>query len=211
MTVAKNSRRGRPTPLQLEKRKQRVLEVAGALFVRHGFAGTTVSEIAKRSRVSPRLISAHFGDKTRIFAEVIRENNSQALHLAEETGPGGSLEEILFGVARFAWTMAYSPSAISFLRLLVGEGGRFTDKTSEIAKRASDDFFGRMEGIFIDLMQRGLVPDGDAQRLAKYFVDLIVGFSLVQAGMGYWDRVPDDDEIKDKIGLFCRSIALPQA
>jgi hypothetical protein len=64
-----------------------------------------------------------------------------------------------------------------------------------------------MEGIFADLIARGLLARNDPARLAKYFVDLIVGFALVQAGMGYRDRVSDDAELRDKITFFCRGMA----
>lgn len=210
-TLAKRSLkkpvRGRPTQSELEKRKARVLEVAEDLFMTRGYAGTSVSEISKRSRVSPRLIASHFGDKAEIFTQIINARNVRASLLAEETSFGDTLEGILFGAAKFAWTAAYSPGAIRFLRLVVGEGERFETHTAMIAKVSSEQFYGDMEKIFARLKERGLVEISDPARAAKFFIDLIVGYSPPQAAMGFWDRVPDDNELRDKVAFFVRAIA----
>lgn len=199
------ARSGRPTPAQLEARKARVLEIATKLFIERGYAATPVSEIARLSRVSPRLITAHFGDKPEIFTAIIMQANERAFSAANEIEPNEKLEEVLLRAARFAWKTCYSPNAISFLRMAVGEGERMADQTSAIAERSSDHFFEEIETFFIYLLGKGMIESGDPKRLAKYFVDLMVGFSLVQAGMGYWDRVPDDAELRDKIMFFCRA------
>lgn len=200
--------RGRPTPADLETRKARVLEVAEALFVRRGLSATSVNEIARRSGVTTRLVTAHFGSKIDLFLRIITDKNARALDLVAEAGKGEKLDEILFDMAKFAWNVAYAPSAIDILRIVVGEGERLLETTSRIALDASDHFFRGMEDIFKELIRRGLISDPDAAKLAKYFVDLMVGFSLIQAGMGYWDRVPSDAELRDKVGFFCRGIAV---
>jgi AcrR family transcriptional regulator len=203
MPPAKKPPRGRPTQSDLEKRKARVLEVASKLFMTRGYAGTSLAEVSKLARVSPRMISAHFGNKADVFTQIILERSAVASQLAAETSSGTTLEEILYGAARFAWTAAYSPGAISFLRLVVGEGERFETHTAEIARTTSAVFYGEMERIFVDLAERKLISISDPKAISKYFIDLIVGFSPPQAAMGYWDLVPDDDEVRGKVHFFC--------
>jgi TetR/AcrR family transcriptional repressor of mexJK operon len=206
MPSAKRPPRGRPTQSDLEKRKARVLEVASKLFMTHGYAGTSLAEVSKLARVSPRMISAHFGNKADVFTQIILERSVQASLLAAETSSGSTLEEILYGAAKFAWTAAYSPGAISFLRLVVGEGERFETHTAEIARTTSAVFYGEMERIFVDLVDRGIVAISDPKAISKYFIDFIVGFSPPQAAMGYWDLVPDDEEIREKVALFSAAL-----
>src|SRR5579863_5155272 len=135
MSGKKLAESGRPTQLQLETSKARVLKVAEVLFVARGFSGTAVAEIARVSRVSPRLITAHFGDKADIFTEIIKSKNARAFAVATEVNVDDTLAEILFRAARFAWETAYSPGAISFLRLVVSEGDRMAETTSVIAAK----------------------------------------------------------------------------
>jgi TetR/AcrR family transcriptional regulator, mexJK operon transcriptional repressor len=206
MRAPKDSLRGRPTQEELEARKARVLTAAEQLFIERGFSDTSVAEITRRANVTPRLVTAHFGDKVDIFIRVIGARTAGFSRLLLVRKERGNLEEIMFGAAKFAWTVAYSPTSLSFLRLLVGEGERFAESTSRIARDSSDQFFGTLAELFRNLFEEGLIGDPDAAKLAKYFVDLVVGFSLVQAGMSYMDRVPDDEEIRDKIRFFCRGI-----
>jgi AcrR family transcriptional regulator len=206
MAPAKRPPRGRPTQSDLEKRKARVLEVASKLFMTRGYAGTSLAEVSKLARVSPRMISAHFGNKADVFTQIILERSAIASQLAAETASGTTLEEILYGAAKFAWTTAYSPGAISFLRLVVGEGERFETHTAEIARTTSAVFYGEMERIFVDLGERKLIPLCDPKAISKYFIDLIIGFSPPQAAMGYWDLVPDCDEMKSKVHFFCLGV-----
>lgn len=207
MPSTKKPPRGRPTESELEKRKKRVLKVAEKLFMKRGYSGTSVADISRLAKVSPRMISSHFGDKSELFTAVINERSSQAFSTTYRTIDSDSLEDILFGAAKFAWTIAYRPEAIEFQRLLVGEGSRFINRTSKIAHDAADHFFTEMKEIFQSLIDRGLIGQGDTEKLSKYFVDLVVGFSLIQAGMGYWDRVPDEDELREKVHFFCHSIS----
>ena len=89
---------------------------------------------------------------------------------------------------------------------MVGEGERFETHTSEIARVSSILFYGEMEKIFADLNERKIVAISDPRAISKYFIDLIIGFSAPQAAMGYWDLVPDCDEIKGKVRLFCAAL-----
>jgi AcrR family transcriptional regulator len=161
MPPAKKPPRGRPTQSDLEKRKARVLEVAAKLFMTRGYEGTSLAQVSKLARVSPRMISAHFGNKADIFTQVINARTISASLLAAETATGDTLEEILYGAAKFAWTAAYSPGAISFLRLVVGEGERFETHTKEIARVTSILFYGEMERIFVDLAKRKMISVAD--------------------------------------------------
>jgi AcrR family transcriptional regulator len=203
MPAKKKPLRGRPTPAELERRKARVLDIAKTLFMKHGYAGTSVARIAQTARVSPRMITAHFGDKASIFTQVITERNARySLAVTEVAADSNSLEDILFGVAKYAWSTSYSPEALAFTRLIVGEGERFFEQTSAIARISSESYRGSMTEIFRELHSRGLFTRDDPKRSAKYFIDLIVGTSAPQAAMGYTELVPTDDEIRLKIRIF---------
>jgi len=52
---------GRPTLVELERRKRKVLEVATKLFVRDGYSATSLVDIAKGAGVATRTVYQHFG------------------------------------------------------------------------------------------------------------------------------------------------------
>jgi len=55
-----------------ETSRASILDAAERLFLEHGFAGTSMSEVAKASGVAKSLIHHHFGSKDRLWAAVKR-------------------------------------------------------------------------------------------------------------------------------------------
>lgn len=56
-----------------EQTRQRILQAATREFVEKGLTGARVDEIAAASGTNKRMIYHYFGDKDRLYAEVIRE------------------------------------------------------------------------------------------------------------------------------------------
>src|SRR3954468_16038876 len=54
------------------KTRQRLLEVAGAVFAEQGFKCATVREICKRADANVAAINYHFGDKQGLYSETLR-------------------------------------------------------------------------------------------------------------------------------------------
>ena len=57
---------------QAEKSRQRILQEARALFLKRGYAGTTIDAIAKAAELSPKTVTAAFGSKREVFAELLQ-------------------------------------------------------------------------------------------------------------------------------------------
>jgi AcrR family transcriptional regulator len=58
--------------LEHVKTKQRLLEVAGAVFAEHGFKNATVREICKHAGANVAAINYHFGDKQGLYSATLR-------------------------------------------------------------------------------------------------------------------------------------------
>jgi AcrR family transcriptional regulator len=77
------SRRNRRIELG-ERSRQRIREVASELMAERGYVGTSVSAIAKRSRLPASSLYWHFGSKQGLLAAVAAEGGSQWLDLIPE-------------------------------------------------------------------------------------------------------------------------------
>ncbi len=53
------------------ERRQQLLEVSRGVFAERGFDAATLEEIAERAGVSRPIVYGHFGDKQRLFEEVV--------------------------------------------------------------------------------------------------------------------------------------------
>src|SRR5258708_31372141 len=71
---------------QAEETRRRSLAATRELFASRGYAGTTLEAIAEIAEVSPKTVSAAFGSKRAILAELINPEafNTQVQQLLDE-------------------------------------------------------------------------------------------------------------------------------
>jgi AcrR family transcriptional regulator len=79
----KRAYRSRARQRQAEDTRRRILAATRALFASRGYAGTTIEAIAEIADVSPKTITAVFGSKRALLAELINPEavNSQTQQL----------------------------------------------------------------------------------------------------------------------------------
>jgi len=121
-------REGAPT-------KRAAIESAAlALFLRDGYARTSVDAVAREAGVSKRTVYDYYGDKQRLFLDVIartqagHEDHFRALLDATLPAEAPDLEAALvaFGHA-FASGVAQTPDRNAVVRLLVAEAVHFPE------------------------------------------------------------------------------------
>lgn len=61
-----------PTDIVHDKTRQRLLEAAGEVFADLGFRKATVRDICARAQANVAAVSYHFGDKEKLYSEVLR-------------------------------------------------------------------------------------------------------------------------------------------
>src|SRR5207245_11085651 len=66
-----SGRGGRPSRMQSEEIRERILETATHLFLTRGYGATSIEGVAQRARVSKRTIYHRVDDKAVLFAAVV--------------------------------------------------------------------------------------------------------------------------------------------
>ncbi|OIJ68575.1 TetR/AcrR family transcriptional regulator [Streptomyces mangrovisoli] len=99
-----NKNRGRPRGRTAPATKARIAEKARALFLEHGYQGTTLRTVAAAAEVDVALIGYHFGSKQGLFGEAmnIRCGRSTAIVRALEGDPA-TLPERLIDAVTSLW------------------------------------------------------------------------------------------------------------
>ena len=72
------------------ERRAQLIEVGATVFAEHGYAGTSVEEIARVAKVSKPLIYEHFGGKEGLYAVVIDREMEQLYALIQASISEGS-------------------------------------------------------------------------------------------------------------------------
>jgi TetR/AcrR family transcriptional repressor of mexJK operon len=117
-------KRGRPPEAERAARKSQILDAAIGLFTAHGFAHTTIGEIAEQAGVTKRTLYVHFGDKAGIFtAGVARLHDS----IEAAADHDHDLESLC---AALVYAL-HSEAAVGLHRLIIGEAIRFPDLAAE--------------------------------------------------------------------------------
>jgi len=65
-------KRGRPTADERRRREGEILDAALGVFLKTGYGGSTVDELAAAAQVTKRTIYAYYGDKAEVFAAIVR-------------------------------------------------------------------------------------------------------------------------------------------
>jgi AcrR family transcriptional regulator len=83
----------RPAERNPERSRERILKAAFREFAANGFAGTRVDTIAGRAGINKRMLYHYFGDKEKLFREVLRRKMAerQAWGMATPDDPSASL------------------------------------------------------------------------------------------------------------------------
>ena len=187
---------GRPSRVESGKIEGRILDVATGLFFRHGFAATSMEQVAAGAHISKRTLYARFRDKAALFRGVVDRQMSlwRATFDARAERPqplAAALREAAEGVLR----VALAPEALALHRMVVAEAERFP----ELARTLSATSASGVEWLH-DLLRRSpevgpLSPD-EVVFAAEQFLMLVVsvprrralglGRPLDSAGLAAW-------------------------
>ena len=119
---------------QAEETRQRILMAARSLFESQGYAATTLEGIAERALVSPKTITAVFGSKRALPAEVINPEalSTHVRQLIEELRATEDLSRRLSLVAQIT-RQAYEPLASSLE--LLRTAGAVVPELADVARQ----------------------------------------------------------------------------
>jgi len=116
------------TPAAQLKREQ-ILQGAMQIFLQNGYEGTSMDRVAAAAGVSKITIYKHFQDKEGVFTALIEQVTSQRFQtvfgdLDFNEKPAIALRKL---AQKLLEMMAIDEEYIAFLRLLIGESGRFPE------------------------------------------------------------------------------------
>lgn len=173
-----------------------IREAATTLFLRNGYVGTSMDEVAALAKVSKQTVYTHFDDKERLFTDLVLSNTERVDDFVDEmTGllegasePGEALGEL----ARRYLETVVRPQVLSLRRLVIGEAARFPDLARTYHERVPERMVGALAEGLRGLAGRGLLTIDDAQLAAQHFVALVLWVPLDRALF-----VPDAEALPD--------------
>jgi TetR/AcrR family transcriptional repressor of mexJK operon len=168
-----------------------VVEAARKLFLRKGYASTTMEEIAAAAGLTKRTLYNNYPDKDALFRQIVTETMAYAEAFArglhdEFTAvvTAKNLRATLDDLAQRLALGIMRPEVIALRRLLIGEAREFPAFGAAYFERAPGQVLDALASGFERWGKRRLlrVPDGAAARFAAaQFAYLVVGEPLDRA------------------------------
>lgn len=165
-------------------KRRAIMEAATEVFLRNGYRGTSMDEIAARAAVSKQTVYKQFADKERLFTEIILATIDQVgepFH-AEVIALGDTddLEGELGVVARRLIAAVLAPDVLRLRRLVIAEADRFPQLGRSYYERGPGRTADALAVHFHRLAQRGLLRLEDPLMAAHQFNWLITSVPLNQ-------------------------------
>lgn len=162
----------------LLKRSQ-ILRGALEIFLRQGYEGTSMDRVAAAAGVSKITIYKHFQDKEGLFNALIEQVTTRrfdqvfgALSLEEEP------EQVLRHIAeKLLQIIAIDDEYVAFLRLIIGESGRFPSLAQLFVKALPQKVWHVLSEYFKAHPELHF-PDPEAA--ARIFMGSLIGYAMTQ-------------------------------
>jgi TetR/AcrR family transcriptional repressor of mexJK operon len=174
-----------PDERRSARKRRAIIEAATTVFLRKGYLGTSMDEIAALAGVSKQTVYKHFADKERLFSEIVIRTVNEAgdpvydevLNLADS----GDVEADLCDLARRQLARVIQPRMMQLRRLVIGEAGRFPELGRTFFEQGPGRTMAALATAFERLDARGVLHVEDASVAARHFNWLVMSAPVNEA------------------------------
>jgi TetR/AcrR family transcriptional repressor of mexJK operon len=167
------------------RKRLAILAAATTVFLRDGYLGAGMNEIARLADVSKQTVYKQFTSKEALFIEIVSgltNAGSDAVHnVIPELAPGDDLRAYLEDYANRQLSIVLTPRLMQLRRVVIGEAGRFPELGKALYEGGPKRAMEAMVDMFQRLADRGLLRIDDATAAASHFNWLVMSQPLNQA------------------------------
>lgn len=182
------------------RKRRAILDAATEVFLKSGYLGTNMDEIAALSSVSKQTVYKHFSSKEALFVEIVGGMTTGAGDVVHndvaKLGQDEDLAAYLVEYALRQLTVVLTPRIMQLRRLVIGEVTRFPELARVLYERGPARAIKMLSAVFSDLAQRGLLQIGDTAIAAEHFNWLIMSAPLNRAMLLGDDAIPSAAELR---------------
>lgn len=181
------------------RRQHAMLDAATAIFLRDGYLGASMDEIAARSGVSKQTVYKHFSSKEALFIEIVGRmttSTGDTVRTEIDLEEGGDLARFLLDYALRQMHAVLTPEVMQLRRLVIGEVNRFPELARVLYERGPMRALNVLAGKFADLSTRGLLELADPMVAASHFNWLIMAHPLNEAMLLGDAAIPSPGELR---------------
>jgi AcrR family transcriptional regulator len=185
-------------PRSIRKRRA-IVDAAMTVFLRNGYRGTSMDEVAALAAVSKQTIYKHFAGKESLFSVIVTgavtEVSDPVHDEVRKLEDSGDVEADLRRLARELLRMVMQPRILQLRRLVIGEAGRFPELGRTFHEQGPGRTIAALASAFERLAERSVLQVDDPQLAAAHFNWLVMSIPLNRAMLLGEDRPPARAEL----------------
>ncbi|WP_313544173.1 TetR/AcrR family transcriptional regulator [Leifsonia aquatica] len=162
-----------------ERKTAEILAAARELFLRDGYAGTTIEAIAASAGVSKATVYSNFADKDALFVELLEVVTGEAGGILRSATAGlegdGPLRDRFLAVAGVLVRGVLRPEVVSLRRLAISQAVRFPEAAAGYWRAGPAATIDLLADRFRSLADEGVLAASDPARAAAQFAYALVG------------------------------------
>jgi AcrR family transcriptional regulator len=166
-----------------EERADRIVSAALAEFSEHGYSGSRLTSVARRTGISKPTLLRYFASKDEIFREVVRTTLigcMTPIHdgMPHSNGASVNAADRVRAFAKAYWHVMERPELTEVLRLAIGELHRFPELAVFYVTETLERSFRILERIIAGGIARGELRPHDARASARTVLATITAHAL---------------------------------
>ncbi|MEV0160465.1 TetR/AcrR family transcriptional regulator [Nonomuraea fuscirosea] len=197
------------------RKRRQIMEAARPVFLRNGYVGASMDEVAALASVSKQTVYKHFTDKEQLFTSIIMDTTGQVEGLAKMVtatlDDSDDLDKDLGELARRFLGELMRPEVLRLRRLVVAEADRFPDLGRTWYEAGFERSLRTMAASFARLAERGLLRTDDPELAAQHFVGLLLWIPVNKAmfwgGADHYTEADLEHLAQAAVAAFLRAYA----
>lgn len=183
-----------------ERKRRAILDAATEVFLKNGYLGASMDEIAELSAVSKQTVYKHFGSKEALFVEIVTTMTNEAGDLVHDDLPHPEDDEDVAGyLRRYAdrqLRVVLTPRLMQLRRLVIGEVSRFPELAQVLYENGPMRAITALATSFERLAERDLLVIDDPMVAASHFNWLIMAAPVNRVMLLGDDAIPTEAELR---------------
>jgi TetR/AcrR family transcriptional repressor of mexJK operon len=173
------------TETRSERKHRAIVEAAKSVFLKKGYDGTSMEEIAAKAGVSKQTVYKHFADKQRLFAEIILATTSEidciVALVAGTLVETRALKRDLSRLGQQFLALLMDPKLLRLRRLVIANADRMPELGRTWYAQGFDRVLATLANCIAGLAKRDLLHAEDPLIAAHHFVGLLLWIPVNRA------------------------------
>jgi TetR/AcrR family transcriptional regulator, mexJK operon transcriptional repressor len=195
-----------PVPdARLDAKRGAIVRGAKQVFLKKGFAGTSMDAVAEKARASKMTVYRHFGSKDALFAGVITELCQQIVGDEFEDMLKLPPARALRAFAEKIVAIVFAPETLELHRIVIAESRRFPELGRMFYESGPEMCINVLARYFSQNRRNLRLNGGSTRRAAEEFLELLRGYAHLRVLLGL-EKAPSRREIDSRIGTALRHV-----